>query len=485
MVRIAGVKGELTHGPPLRRLVSFGLPLVIGSIAHSLFNLVDVWLVGRYAPVDGDGIFQVSREVSLAAIHTSSILNFLPMLVAQGVSVATISIVSQAIGAADARRAANVINRSLLVSVVLGVAFGTIAGFFAKEQIAFLEVPEASRATSTRCLEILSYGSVTMFALLQVTAIERAAGRSMPPLIVLTGANILNALVAVYAVPRYGAVGAAIATVACRGLFAMIAIVWLYWRFAEIRIRPGSLIELFHESVRLLRLGVPASLQIFSRAIAILLIQQRIPDAARATAARLGVEGESYVTDVIAAYSVALRLEMIAMFGCMGLGTAVAAAVGQCVGASMPDRAIRMGWIGAGIAGGMMVLLGAAFYIFSPHLFAFFLEDEQSARLDAIIREGTAYFRIVAFSYIFVGVGIVLAEGLNGAGATRFSFIVDCLVYVVAMQLLVRLAPGAEDISGLWTILAVLHGAVALIYIGMFGSIIRRRTVPVSAIVVA
>jgi putative MATE family efflux protein len=473
------VKDQLTDGPALRRLVSFGLPLVVGTVAHSLFNLVDVWLVGRFSPSTmvnpGGAPGSVGREAALAAIHASSVLNFLPMIVAQGVSVATIATVSRAVGARNSQRAADVVNRSLLVAVLLGAVLGVVTGLTSGWQIDALNVSAEARPTAVRCLEVLSYGSITMFTLLQVTAIERAAGRSIPPLVVLTGANLLNAAVAFYAVPRWGAVGAAYATVVCRGLFAVIGVLWLYKRFPELRVHIGKLAEIWTETWDLLRVGMPASLQIFSRALAVLLVTRLLTNSAN------GLPSETESTDVLAAYSVALRLEMIAMFACVGWGTAAAAAVGQNIGAGKLDRAIRMGWIGSAIAASSMVALGAAFYFFAPSIFPFFLEDEHKARLGAIVHYGTEYFRIVAFAYAGVGIGIVLAEAVNGAGATRVSFLVDFLAYVVLLSTLAIGLQWAYGRKGLWIALVVVHGVVALVYMAIFRRVLTARGVKVHA----
>lgn len=472
------MKGELTEGPALRRLASFGLPLVAGTVAHSLFNLVDVWLVGRFAPAvaGGEGgLYAPGREAALAAMHASSVLNFLPMLVANGLSVATIATVSRAVGAGQRTRSAELIQRSLVVAVLIGAVLGALAGATARLQIDALRLSPEAHGVSVRCLEVLSYGSVTMFALLQVTAIDRAAGRSFPPLVVLTGANLLNAALAIYAIPRWGAVGAAWATVVARGAFALVGILWLYGRVPELRVPLGSLAETWREAKELLAVGMPASLQIFSRALAVLLVTRLLaPVATEEPAAVLEA------TDVTAAYSVALRLEMIAMFACAGWGTAAAAAVGQCLGAGLPRRAIQMGWAAAGVAGASMIVLGAAFYLFAPRIFPFFLEEDQGSRLAHIVAYGTEYFRTVAFSYAAVGVGIVLAEAVNGAGATRVSFVVDFVAYAALLPALAIPLQASHGRGGLWIAILVVHFVVAVVYALVYARVLRARShVPV------
>jgi putative MATE family efflux protein len=432
--------------------------------------LVDVFLVGRYAPVSGNGdATHVSREAALAAIHVSSLLNFLPMLLANGISVATIATISRAVGAKDGSKVADGANRSLATSIAIGAVIGVLAGATARFQIDALRVPQEAYETSVRCLQILSYGSVTMFALLQVTAVERAIGRSVPPVIVLTAANIANAVAAFYAIPRFGAVGAAWATVVSRGIFALFGLAWLYARSADLRTRFGPLAAVIAEGRELLRIGFPASLQIFSRALSVLLITRMLPET---VCDRTSTEA----TDMAAAYSVALRLEMIAMFACAGWGSAAAAAVGQNLGAGNVDRALRMGWAAAGIAAVPMIGLGALFYWFAPQLFpVVLLDDTMTHRIDAIVGYGTEYFRIVAFAYAAVGIGIVLAESANGAGATRISFAIDFIAYVAVLFVLAFYLRSHLGRQGLWYALLAVHVAVALTYMALFNRVIRSR----------
>jgi Na+-driven multidrug efflux pump len=107
------------------------------------------------------------------------------------------------------------------------------------------------------------------------------------------------------------------------------------------------------------------------------------------------------------------------------------------------------------------------------------LEDEHKARLGAIVQHGTEYFRIVAFAYAGVGIGIVLAEAVNGAGATRVSFLVDFLAYVVLLSTLAIGLQWAYGRKGLWIALVVVHGVVALVYMAIFRRVLTARGVKV------
>jgi hypothetical protein len=65
----------LTQGPLLRATLAFGWPLVAGMAFHSLFNLVDLYIVGQL-PDPGTAI---------AAASIPSLVNTIPMIFYNGI----------------------------------------------------------------------------------------------------------------------------------------------------------------------------------------------------------------------------------------------------------------------------------------------------------------------------------------------------------------------------------------------------------------
>ena len=60
---------DMCHGPLLKKILIFSIPLMLSGILQLLFNAADIIVVGRYA-----------GSTALAAVgSTSALINFLPI----------------------------------------------------------------------------------------------------------------------------------------------------------------------------------------------------------------------------------------------------------------------------------------------------------------------------------------------------------------------------------------------------------------------
>ncbi|MCZ6574252.1 MAG: MATE family efflux transporter [Planctomycetota bacterium] len=405
--------GDLTQGPLLLRLVTFGVPLVLGMFFHSLFNLVDLIIVGKLGPW------------ALAAVNQASIPNFIPMLLSNGVSTASIAVISRNFGMRNYKRAnANTLQGFLLLAG-MAVALGWPSYVYALELNQLVGSTGQALLPATEYLEISSAGLFTMFALMQVTAVLRAGGNARWPMFLLVGANVLNVGLTIALVfgwwifPEMGVAGAAWGTVIARGLFALLGLYVITRRgspvrldLRRIRIRPRMMSQL-------VRLGIPSSMQFVVRVVVWGAILRFV-----------NVFGEA--EEVHAALAVGLRLDMLALFTGAGWGAAGAAMVGQCLGAGMPERARRAGLYATVLGLITMVGIGILFWVFARWLMVVFGEDPSvKPEFASAVAFGVEYLRIAVFAYPFVAIGITLAQCLNGAGSTKTPLALDTFGYLM------------------------------------------------------
>ncbi len=97
-----------------------------------------------------------------------------------------------------------------------------------------------------------------------------------------------------------------------------------------------------------------------------------------------------------------------------GFGTGVVTLVGRNVGAGRPDRARRIAWIGALIAGGATGVIGLAAAMFAPAWARLFSQDAE------VIATTTLYLRMVAPFYGVFGFG--MTPYFAGQGARRVGW---------------------------------------------------------------
>jgi len=411
----ARLSGDLNRGRLLVRLVTFGIPLVLGMFFHSLFNLVDLIIVGK-----------IGKPSALAAVNTATLINMVPMLISTGVNNASIAVISRNFGMRNYNRANANTLQSFYLLIFLAALLGVPSYLYADNLNRLVGSSGEALLDANSYLEINSLGLLTMFLLMQVTAVLRAGGNARWPMILLIGANVLNVGLTIMMVhgwdavsmPAMGVAGAAWSTIIARGLFALFGLYLITRRAAPVRLdlrRPRLRPRMIWN---LTRIGVPSSMQYVVRVLAYGALLRLVTSFG---------DGEA----MHAALAVGFRLDMLATFTGAGWGAAAAAMVGQALGAGDVDRARMAGWLAALIDGLMMAGIGVAFYLYAGWLMAFFGEDpEVSPQYRDMWRLGVEYLRISVVAYPFAGIGITLAQSLNGAGSTKTPLALDTLVFL-------------------------------------------------------
>ena len=68
------MKKDMTTGSPLKLIIAFGIPLVIGNIFQQFYSMVDTIIVGKYV-----------GKTALAAVGSTGSLNF--MIIGFGIGI--------------------------------------------------------------------------------------------------------------------------------------------------------------------------------------------------------------------------------------------------------------------------------------------------------------------------------------------------------------------------------------------------------------
>ena len=124
-------------------------------------------------------------------------------------------------------------------------------------------------------------------------------------------------------------------------------------------------------------------------------------------------------TDTAAAYSVVFRIDAFAAMPAMNFAAALAAFVGQNLGALKPDRAEKSVWKTGKYNAYFMGLVSIFYIVFAPNLLALFSNESD------VIEYGSLCLRIIAAGYIFYAYGMVVIQSFNGAGDTKTPTIIN------------------------------------------------------------
>jgi len=429
---------------PLPILLRHGSLLALGMASHASVNLVDLWLVGKLG------------AAAVAGVHVATVINFLPMILGNGVSVASLAAMSRTLGAgrvADGRRIAS---RALGLMLVLGLVLG---GVLAAVAVPCVDVQGASgeaRAVGIHYLVVANLGTVTMFLLMQATASMRAAGEVWIPVALLVGANVLNLLLDILlmfgweavGVPAMGAPGAAYASVAARALAAAAGLWWLRCRSHPLRLeglfRRGPPRELRG----LLLVGLPQSMQMVVRTLMLVVL----------TSVAQSISGQT----ALVALGVTTRLDTVVLFTAAGFASAGTALVGHALGAGRETRARGIASLTAWCSFVAGSLVAGVVYVLAPYLIGFFVEGADAA----VVAMGTAYLGVAVAGHALGCFALGATGGVNGAGRTMPPLLLDLATYLIvlppALVLAARLCEPGGTLAPLWWSTVAVNGVLAL-----------------------
>jgi putative MATE family efflux protein len=455
---VTGGPGDLTEGSLAWKVFRFGCPLAVALALHGLFNLVDAIIVGRL----GEG--------AIAAVTVASVIVMVPMLVFEGVCNLTVAFVARARGAQRADQVHAIAWETLVLAgwaSVLTAAACPLCEFVIREGYDLGDAAATGAAVSY--LDIMMYGAPTMFLIQVTTAVLRGVGNSFWPVAILVGSNVLNLVLNIglvfgrFGMPELGVPGSAWATVIARGLGALVGVVVLARGVAGLDFRRNPLRRPMRFWAPLFLGGLPSSIQLAVRVLALLALLQIGKAASHADPKQL-IDG----------VGIAIRLEMIPVFIMFGWGAAATTVVGQNVGAGNVGRAAAGAWWTVLFAAATSVAIAGLLWAFRHGLFELVMPDIPPATREL----GLDYWRVTLPGYVVLAVGAVLARALNGAGSTRTGLLIDSICYTVVLVPVAAIASGAgifgafcrpeKDPSLAWATLVGVHLLTAIIYVWVF-----------------
>jgi putative MATE family efflux protein len=379
---------DLTTGKEGKLIFQFAAPMLLGNIFQQLFSVIDAIVVGNY----------IGKE-ALAAVGASFPIIFMMVSLIIGLVMGTTVVIAQYFGAKDFVRVKRAIDTMYVYSAVAGV-ITTVAGMLlAEPMLRLLGLPEEIMPSAVLYLRIYFAGIIIFFGFNGTSAALRGLGDSKTPLyflIIATVANIIFVLLFV-GVFKWGIAGAAYATLLANGIAFALAIYWLNKTHKLIRIAIRGLHfdrEIFRQSIRI---GLPTG------------IQQTF--VALGNLALMGIVN-TFGTNVIAGFSVASRLDSLAMIPAMSFSQALSTFVGQNIGANKVSR-IKKGLRSTmKMSGAITIATSIVIVIWGHLIMSLFTKDAE------VIRIGDEYLTIVSVFYILFTIMFIYAGVMRGAGDT-------------------------------------------------------------------
>ncbi len=395
---LRGKQRDYTTGPVGRAVLLLAVPMVLETLAESIFAVVDIFFVSKLG------------AWATATVGITETILHLVYTVAMGLSIGVTAMVSRRIGEKDPDGAARTAVQAIFLGLGIAAVIGFVGAIFAPQILALMGADETVVTRGAPFTRIMFAGNATVLLLFLINAAFRGAGDAAIAMRVLWIANGINivldpALIFGWGpLPELGIQGAAIATNTGRGIAVLTQLWWLGradgrlavgWR--HVQVIPAVM-------WRLIRLSATGTFQVFV-----------------AVASWIGLIRilAGFGAEVLAGYTIGIRLVIFALLPSWGVSNAAATMVGQALGAGKPDRAERAVWTAAFYNMLCLGTISVIFWVFAPQLVGFFArvnDPARAAEVATVISWGVQCLRIVCLGFVFYAYGMVLEQSFNGAG---------------------------------------------------------------------
>ncbi|MGF7139768.1 MATE family efflux transporter [Roseimarinus sediminis] len=399
---LRGTEHDYTSGNIKRAVFLLSVPMVLEMLMESVFAIVDIFFVSK-----------LGAEAIATVGITESVITIIYAL-AVGLSAAASAMISRRVGEKAYRKAAISAWQAILTVVFISVLLAIPGVFFTQSILGLMNASETIIHEYSSYTAIIFGSNVVILLLFINNAIFRSAGNAVLSMRVLWMANLLNIVLDPLLIfgwgpiPAMGIKGAAIATTIGRGL-AVVYQFYLLWNGkGRIKIKGISYRPDFTLIKQLLKLSTGSVSQYIVATSSWIILMRFVA---------------VYGSEVLAGYTVALRLIMVALLPAWGIANAASTLVGQNLGALNPERARQAAWI-AGKANMMIMGLVSILLCFFPNLFLGWLTTDV-----VVIDHGTISLRIISYGLIIYGLGMVLVNAINGAGDTQTPFRINLVAF--------------------------------------------------------
>lgn len=401
-IAVSGKEQEFTKGSIRRAVFMLSIPMILEMLMESIFAVVDIFYVSR---------------VSVNAVATIGLTESVVTLVyavAIGLSMAATAIVARRIGENDREGASKATVQVIFLGVAVAAIISVIGILFPKDILALMGGEPDLIAEGYGYTQVLLGGNVTIMLLFLINAVFRGAGDAsiaMWTLILSNGLNIILDPMFIFGfgpIPAFGVEGAAIATTIGRGSAVLFQLAVLFYGWSKIKIGFKDLV---------LRVGVMLNLVKVSLGG---IGQFLIGTSSWVFLMRIMSE---FGSEVLAGYTIAIRVMMFTFMPAWGMSNAAATLVGQNLGAKQPDRAEQSVWQTGKYCAVFMGLVSLAYLFFAPEIISWFTNEAN------VIENGSLCLRVIAAGYIFYAYGMVVINSFNGAGDTETPTIINFICF--------------------------------------------------------
>jgi putative MATE family efflux protein len=433
-----------------KAILRLAMPTVLAMLSQSIVNEIDV-VYFSHLPCPESSNAQ-------AALLPSLILTWLFGGSLSAISVGTQALVARRYAEGDRAAAGAVLANSAFFCVVAGAGF-SVVGLLCLPWLvrSMVSVPEV-QAIALSYTRWRLLGIISMAASMGIKAFFDGIGRTHVHLVAAIIMNVVNVVLCWMFIfgnlgaPRMGPTGAGLS--AFMATWIGLGIMALYASFLRRDYHPMRWSNLSRKLTgSILKLSIPAAAATVVMMVGFGLFTRAVGKLDASAGAGLAAAGRCGGAEAVnsAANTDIVETLKLTFTACLAFGTATATLISQSLGRREPEEAQKWGWASVRLGVVIFGVVGLCEGVLFTRPLVALISNSDAVREAAIFP-----MRIMGLATPIIAIGMILSEGLFGAGNTKFVAIAQ---FVLVFGWLV---PGAYVLG------IVLHLSLAGIWIAAF-----------------
>ncbi|WP_370278007.1 MATE family efflux transporter [Pontibacterium sp.] len=301
-------------------LVRMTVPMMMGIVSLMLFNLADIYFVGKLG------------TEPLAALGFTFPVTFSITSLAIGLGIGTSATLARLIGSGDHQKASSLSTDNLLSTACLTLLIALGCQLIIEPLFRLMGASEKLLPYINSYMSVWFWGSVFLVVNMVSNACMRASGDTKTPAKIMALSSAMNMVLdplLIFGwgpVPAMGVQGAAIASVIAWGITCAIVLHILYHRRGLLILQSIDLVRIWQHWSAVMKIGLPAALSNMMTPVA-----NGVLTAMVAT----------YGAEAVAAFGVGNRLESLSLLACLALSMTLPPFISQNFGAAQTERVVR------------------------------------------------------------------------------------------------------------------------------------------------
>ncbi|WP_408070561.1 MATE family efflux transporter [Butyrivibrio sp. JL13D10] len=403
---------DLTNGSPMKLILGFAVPMLMGMLFQQFYNVVDTMIVGKFL-----------GKYALAGVGSTGSINFMIIGFCMGVSGGFSIPIAQTFGAKDFDGLKRYFGNAIILCVIFAAAMTFLSAVFCRKILVVMNTPAEVMEHAYGYILVIFLGIPVIYMYNLLSGVLRAVGDSKHPVMFLIIASFINIALDLLFIIVFGlgVTGAALATVLSQLTSGILCLIFIMKSVDILHVTKRDLSLERHHVYKLLNMGLPMGLQYSITAIGSVLLQ-------------VAVNGQG--ADIVAAVTTAGKVGMFFCCPFDALGSTMSTYGGQNVGAGKLDR-LGKGMKAAGILGCVYsVLAFGVLYFFGRYFAMLFMSASESVVLDYahtyLIWNSLFYIPLV-----FVNVVRFLIQGMGFSMLAILAGVCEMIARAAASLLLV------------------------------------------------